>query len=140
MEATSYGPFLFWLTLLNFFKHKISFINLLLFSPNDLKFKTFHAFPTRNYQKTHNLPKVFTVNFEHILHFFLLFLLLTLNKYMLAGKLLLIFQCFSKFGSKYLRTLKIIEIIETLGWNTLRNKALVMKICSYCIIWLSRFA
>ena len=29
---------------------------------------------------------VFIVNFEHILHFFLRFLLLTLNKEMLAGK------------------------------------------------------
>ena len=29
---------------------------------------------------------VFTVNFEHISHFFLVFLLLTLNKQMLAGK------------------------------------------------------
>ena len=30
-------------------------------------------------------PGVFIVNFKHISHLFLLFLLLTLNKYMLAG-------------------------------------------------------
>ena len=29
---------------------------------------------------------VFIINFEHILHTFLVFLLLTLNKYMLAGE------------------------------------------------------
>ena len=47
-----------------------------------------------NYQNYHyqniaeynKQPKfVFIVNFEHISHLFLLFLLLTLNKYMLAG-------------------------------------------------------
>ena len=32
------------------------------------------------------LSGVFIVNFEHILHIFLLFILLTLNKQMLAGK------------------------------------------------------
>ena len=38
---------------------------------------------------------VFTVNFEHISHLCLVLLLLTLNKWMLAGKLALaLFNCF----------------------------------------------
>ena len=37
---------------------------------------------------TDSLAGVFIVNFEHISHIFLLLLLLTLNKYMLAGRVI----------------------------------------------------
>ena len=45
-----------------------------------------HLFKINNKSTKKSRSDVFIVNFEHVLHFFLRFLSLTLNKQMLAGK------------------------------------------------------
>ena len=54
------------------------------------------------------------VNFEQILHLFLVFLLLNLNKYKLGG----LFQCFPVFYSKCSRTMEDIEINKNIGMKS----------------------
>ena len=54
------------------------------------------------------------VNFEQILHLFLVFLLLNLNKYKLGG----LFQCFSVFYSECSRTMEDIEINKNIGMKS----------------------
>ena len=65
---------------------------------------------------------VFIVNFEHISHLSVMFILLTLNKYMLVGLCFFLkYKNFEKTKIFYVNTIKASDSVELLGIASDRN-------------------